>query len=120
TLSIIKALLVGIKDEMYAIPLSNVREIVETTSDSIKPLGDKEVISIRGELMPFIRLYNILDIDVDNLPDDIIVVVVRKGDKSTALLVDSLIGQRDIVIKSLGKYLSKIRIFSGATILGDG
>lgn len=120
TLSIIKALLVDIKDEMYAIPLSNVREVVEVTSDNIKPLGNGEVISIRGELMPFIRLYEVIDADIEDIPKNMIVVVVKKSDKSTALLVDDLIGQQDIVIKSLGKHLSNIKIFSGATILGDG
>ncbi len=120
TLSIIKALLVEVGNELYAIPLSSVREVVEISSNNIEMLGNKEVVSLRGELMPFIRLHNILDIDTGSIPDNMTVIIVKKGDRSAALLVNSLIGQQDIVIKTLGKYLSGVKIFSGATILGDG
>lgn len=120
TLSIIKALLVRVGDEIYAIPLNSVREVVELPSNTIKTFGNRELISLRGELMPFIRLHNILDIENPVLQENMTVVIVKKGDKLSGLLVDSLIGQQDIVIKSLGRYLANIDILSGATILGDG
>lgn len=120
TLSIIKALLVNVGDEAYAIPLNSVREVVELSSSAIEIFDNREIISLRGELMPFIRLHNILDIHSQDTPHDMTVIVVNKGDKPMGLLVDALIGQQDIVIKSLGKYLANIDILSGATILGDG
>ncbi|NMA94762.1 MAG: chemotaxis protein CheA [Clostridiales bacterium] len=120
TLSIIQALLVDVGGEAYAIPLNNVREIVELSSEAIEVFNNREIISLRGELMPFIRLHDILDIPDNGMPKDMTVVIANKGDKPIALLIDSLIEQQDIVIKSLGKYLSGIDILSGATILGDG
>lgn len=120
TLSIIKALLVKIGNEAYAIPLNSVREVVELSSSVIEIFDNREIISLRGELMPFIRLHNILEIDSQDTPNNMTVIIVNKGDRPMGLLVDSLIGQQDIVIKSLGKYLSNIDILSGATILGDG
>lgn len=90
------------------------------SSDNIEIVGNREVVSLREELMPFIRVNEILDIDTENISDNMTVIVVNKGDKSAALLVDYLIGQQDIVIKSLGRYLSNVKILSGATILGDG
>lgn len=120
TLSIIKALLVNIGSEAYVIPLSNVREIVELSPEAIEIFDNRELISLRGELMPFVRLHQVLDIDSQELPDNMTVIIASRGDRSVALLIDSLIDQQDIVIKPLGRYLSKVDILSGATILGDG
>lgn len=84
-------------------------------------MENREVISLRGSVIPIIRLSNELDIESSKAPDEnIMVVIVKKGEKQAGLVVDELIGQQEIVIKSLGKYISKCRIISGATILGDG
>ena len=81
----------------------------------------KEVINLRGSVIPLIRLRDTLDVPGEAEDSDtIIVVIVRKGDKLAGLVVDSLIGQMEIVIKSLGKYININRMISGATILGDG
>ena len=81
----------------------------------------KEVINLRGSVIPLIRLRDILDVPGEQEESDTItVVIVRKGDKLAGLVVDSLIGQMEIVIKSLGKYININRMISGATILGDG
>ena len=79
------------------------------------------VINLRGSVIPLIRLRDILDVPGEQEESDTItVVIVRKGDKLAGLVVDSLIGQMEIVIKSLGKYININRMISGATILGDG
>ncbi len=74
----------------------------------------------RGKTIPVVKLNKLLNIDFNEDVDEYVVVVVRKGEKQAGLLVDSLIGQQEIVIKPLGKYLSKIKYLSGATILGNG
>ena len=122
TLSIIQALLVEISEEIFAIPLSSVQEIIEIKQSDIKELRGQEVIPYRGVLLPLIRVEQELDIDYkDRTQDDLITLVVIKiGEKLSALTIGNLIGQQEIVIKSLGKYLSSIKVISGATILGDG
>ena len=81
----------------------------------------KEVITLRGSVIRLIRLDDMLDIRKERGNDDnLVVVIVRKGDKQAGLVVDELIGQQEIVIKSLGKYINKCKFISGATILGDG
>lgn len=122
TLSIIQALLVEISEEIFAIPLSSVQEIIEIKQSDIKELRGQEVIPYRGVLLPLIRVEQELDIDYkDRTQDDLItLVVIKKGEKLSALTIGNLIGQQEIVIKSLGKYLSSIKVISGATILGDG
>ena len=81
----------------------------------------KEVIHLRGMVIPLIRMDEILDCPPkDEQPDNIIVVVVKKGDNYAGIVVDSLIGQQEIVIKSLGKVIDNNKMISGATILGDG
>ena len=122
TLAIIQALMVKLGDEKYAISLGSIETIEDVPVGDIKYVHAKEVINLRGSVIPLIRLRDILDV----LPgeaeetDTIIVVIVRKGDKLAGLVVDSLIGQMEIVIKSLGKYININRMISGATILGDG
>lgn len=123
TLAIIQALLVKVGTEKYAIPLSNIREINKINVSEIKTVGDKEVFSLRENIIPVVRLKGILDVpegDKPELKKQFYCVVVSKGDKLSGFIVDSLIGQQEIVIKSLGKLLSGIRRIAGATILGDG
>lgn len=121
TLAIIQALMVKLGDEKYAISLGSIETIEDVPVSDIKYVHAKEVINLRGSVIPLIRLRDILDVPGEaEETDTIIVVIVRKGDKLAGLVVDSLIGQMEIVIKSLGKYININRMISGATILGDG
>ncbi|CCQ93034.1 Chemotaxis protein CheA [[Clostridium] ultunense Esp] len=120
TLAIIQALLVKLKDEIYAIPLSSITEITSVTKDSIRNIQGQDIMLYRGKTIPMVRLHRLMGLEFSNTDDEYLVVVVRKGEKQAALLVDSLIGQQEIVIKPLGKYLSNIKYLSGATILGNG
>lgn len=121
TLSIIQALLVSVGQEVYAIPIGSIKEIIEIPAKSIKLVRQKEFIDYRGLLIPFLRLAKVLECPREVKADDVVTaVIVKKGERLAALSVDELIGQQEIVIKPLGKALSKIKIVSGATILGDG
>ncbi len=121
TLAIIQALMVKLGDEKYAIALGSIETIEDVPVSDIKYVHAKEVINLRGSVIPLIRLRDTLDVPGEaEETDTIIVVIVRKGDKLAGLVVDSLIGQMEIVIKSLGKYININRMISGATILGDG
>ena len=121
TLAIIQALMVVVGTEKYAISLGSIETIENITKEDIKYVQAKEVINLRGTVIPLIRLDAMLDIKKEKENDDnLVVVIVRKGDKQAGLVVDELIGQQEIVIKSLGKYISKCKFISGATILGDG
>ena len=121
TLAIIQALMVVVGDEKYAISLGSIETIENITGEDIKYVQAKEVINLRGAVIPLIRLDDMLDIPKEQRNDDnLVVVIVRKGDKQAGLVVDELIGQQEIVIKSLGKYINKCKFISGATILGDG
>lgn len=121
TLAIIQALLINVAQETYAIPLSAVDETVAITPENIKQVQNQEVVVLRGKVLPVIRLHNLLNIaDRINGGRVFHVVIVRKGDKQAGLIVDSLIGQQEIVIKSLGKLLTGIPGLAGATILGNG
>ncbi|MCX7842614.1 MAG: chemotaxis protein CheA [Clostridia bacterium] len=121
TLAIIQALLVLIGSEKYAIPLSSIKEIINISPDDIKLVQKQEVILLRNMVVPIVRLDKVLDVPKENKnPKQLTAVIVKKGDKLSGFLVDSLIGQQEIVIKSLGKLLAGIRFIAGATILGDG
>ena len=120
TLAIIQALLIKLKEEIYAIPLSSITEIISLPKDNIRNVQGQDIILYRGKTIPLIRLHQVMGLDFDDSGDEYLVVVVRKGEKQAALLVEELIGQQEIVIKPLGKYLSNIRYLSGATILGNG
>lgn len=120
TLAIIQALLIKLKEEIYAIPLSSITEIISLPKDNIRNVQGQDIILYRGKTIPLIRLHQVMGLDFDDSGDEYLVVVVRKGEKQAALLVEDLIGQQEIVIKPLGKYLSNIRYLSGATILGNG
>ena len=118
TLAIIQALMVEIRDEKYAIALGSISNI---PVKDIKYVQAEEVIHLRGSVIPLIRLDRVLDIEpMEESPESLTVVIVKKGDSQAGLVVDNLIGQQEIVIKSLGKYINGNKLISGATILGDG
>jgi len=121
TLAIVQALMVELGNEKYAIPLASIQTIEEVAKSDIKYVQSKEVISLRGTVIPLIRLDSLLDVpDRDLHSDNIVIVIVRKADKLAGLVVDGLIGQQEIVIKSIGKYINTPKLISGSTILGDG
>lgn len=121
TLAIIQALMVEIGGEKYAVSLGSIQTIEDIAPNEIKYVQTEEVINLREVVIPIIRLNQILGIESKKEPEDnLIVVIVKKGDKLAGLVVDELIGQQEIVIKSLGKYLNLSKLISGATILGDG
>mgnify|MGYP002594895893 FL=1 len=121
TLAIIQALMVEIRDEKYAIALGSISNIESIPVNEIKYVQAQEVIHLRGAVIPLIRLDQVLDMEEkQEEPENLTVVIVKKGDSLAGLVVDNLIGQQEIVIKSLGKYITNNKIISGATILGDG
>ena len=121
TLAIIQALMVVVGGEKYAISLGSIQTIEDISPSEIKLVENKEVINLRGTVIPLIRLTKVLDVESTKSPEDnLIVVIVKKGDKMAGLVIDELIGQQEIVIKSLGKYIKQCKFISGATILGDG
>ena len=121
TLAIIQALMVEIRDEKYAIALGSISNIESIPVNEIKYVQAQEVIHLRGAVIPLIRLDQVLDMEEkQEEPENLTVVIVKKGDSLAGLVVDNLIGQQEIVIKSLGNYINKNKIISGATILGDG
>lgn len=120
TLAIIQSLMVILGDEKYSIPLSTIQTLEDVSISDIKYVSGKEVIHLRGKVIPLIRLNEVLDVESSNQSESLIVVIIQKGEKQAGLVVDELIGQQEIVIKSLGKYLNSNKLISGATILGDG
>ena len=121
TLAIIQALMVEVRDEKYAIALGSIQNIENIPVSDIKYVQAEEVIHLRGMVIPLIRLDQMLDsAPSEEEPDNLTVVIVRKGDNYAGLVVDDLIGQQEIVIKSLGKCIDNNKIINGATILGDG
>ncbi len=121
TLAIIQALMVKLGDEQYAISLGSIETLEDITKSDIKYVNSKEVIHLRDKVIPIIRLGKLLDVESSNEDsENMTVVIVRKGDKRAGIVVDSLIGQMEIVIKSLGSYINVNKMISGATILGDG
>ncbi len=121
TLAIIQALMVEVRDEKYAISLSSISNIESIPVTDIKYVQAKEVIHLRGSVIPLVRLDQVLDMEpMEKDPENLTVVIVKRGDSQIGLVVDNLIGQQEIVIKSLGKYINGNKLISGATILGDG
>jgi two-component system chemotaxis sensor kinase CheA len=121
TLAIIQALMVIIGEEKYAIPLDSIQSIEDVSPSEVKFVENKEVINLRGSVLPLIRLNQVLDTESTKSPDeDMVVVIARKGDQLAGLVIDELMGQQEIVIKPLGRYTNKCKLISGATILGDG
>lgn len=122
TLAIIQALLVQVKQEIYAIPLGSIDSTINITTNDIKTIQNREVILLRGQIIPIIRLADVLNVPETDASDsqDLFVVVVHMGDQKAGIIVDNLIGQQEIVIKTLGKLLAGIKVIAGATILGNG
>ena len=121
TLAIIQALMVEVRDEKYAIALGSISNIENIPVTDIKYVQAREVIHLRGTVIPLIRMDRVLDLPpMEEEPDNLTVVIVKRGDSQIGLVVDNLMGQQEIVIKSLGKYINGNKLISGATILGDG
>ncbi len=121
TLAIIQALMVEVGSEKYAIPLSSINGIEDMPKEEIRFVQSKEVIHLRGSVIPILRLHEILNAQKpEEDPDSLVIVVIKKGEQRVGLIVDSLIGQQETVIKSLGHHITNDKLFSGATILGDG
>lgn len=122
TLAIIQALLVKIYEEIYAIPLSSIDSTINITTSDIKTIQNQEVILLRGQIIPIIRLAEKLNVPKQDMSnqEELFVVIVHMGNQRAGIIVDTLIGQQEIVIKSLGKLLAGIKVIAGATILGNG
>ncbi|TYP59907.1 chemotaxis protein CheA [Thermosediminibacter litoriperuensis] len=121
TLAIIQALMVQLGHEKYAIPLSAIKETVIIPYKELRKVHKNEVILLRGNVIPVLRLDEMLDIPANCLKNEnLTVVIVKKGEKDVGLIVDALLGEQEIVIKTLGAFLKNIRFIAGATILGDG
>lgn len=120
TLAIIQAMLVKVQEEMYAIPLGSIDSTINIQEDEIKTVQNKEVIVLRGEIIPIIRMEKMLQVPHVKDSDETFVVVVHTGDAKAGIVVDNLIGQQEIVIKTLGSLFTGLKMFSGATVLGDG
>lgn len=120
TLAIIQALMVIIGGEKYALPLGSIQTVENIPSSEVKKVQGKEVINLRGNIVPVVRLGDVLDCKKAEDPEELLIVIVKKGDRLGGMIVDELIGQQEIVIKSIGKYIKNHKIISGATILGNG
>lgn len=126
TLAIIQALMVDVCGEKYALPLNSIVTLEEILPEDIKYVHTKEVINLRGTVIPLVRLNEVLDVtsddseETDSDDEGLVVVIVKKGDKQAGLVISKLIGQQEIVIKPLGKFIHVPKIISGATILGNG
>ena len=120
TLAIIQAMLVKVQEEMYAIPLGSIDSTINIQPTDIKTVQNKEVIVLRGEIIPIIRMEQTLFVPHVKDADEIFVVVVHAGEAKAGIVVDNLIGQQEIVIKTLGNLFQGLKMFSGATVLGDG
>lgn len=120
TLSIISVMLVQLREEVYAVPLSSIIETAIIHKDEIMQAHSQKVIDFRGNVIPLVDLQEIFECPEKADEDYHSIVIVRKGDKLAGLVVDSFIGQQEIVLKGLGNYLTNVFAISGATILGDG
>ncbi|NKE05254.1 MULTISPECIES: chemotaxis protein CheA [Mesobacillus] len=121
TLSIISVMLVEIQKEKFAIPLSSIIETAIIKDSDIMNAHNQKVIDFRGKVVPLLFLKDIFEVPSEPAEDQFhSVIIVRKGDKMAGLVVDSFIGQQEVVLKSLGNYLTNVFAISGATILGDG
>ncbi len=120
TLAIIKAMLVSLGEEIYAIPLMNIRETIKAKEEDIRLIKDIEVIRLRDEIIPVVRLDREFGIKYLRGEEEFSVVIVEGRTKSIGLVVDSVLGEQDIVVKPLGSFIKKVKGIAGATILGDG
>ena len=120
TLAIIQAMLVKVQEEVYAIPLGSIDSTINIQPNDIKTVQNREVIVLRGEIIPIIRMEQTLFIPHVKDSEELFVVVVHAGELKAGIVVDKLIGQQEIVIKTLGNLFMGLKMFSGATILGEG
>lgn len=120
TLAIIEALLVTVNDDVYAIPIANIDTTQRLEDGELKIVEDREVFLLRGEIIPVVRLRDLFGYGLSQVSLKENIVIVRIGNKKYGVVVDKLLGQDDIVIKSLGSLLSDVKEFSGGAILGDG
>ncbi|WP_456275477.1 chemotaxis protein CheW [Bacillus sp. AK128] len=121
TLSIISVMLVELEKEKFAIPISSIIETAIVKKEDILNAHNQKVIDFRGKVVPLVFLKNVFEVVESEKTDEFLsIVIVRKGDKMAGLVVDSFIGQQEVVLKSLGNYLASVFAISGATILGDG
>ncbi len=121
TLAIIQALLVGVQEEYYAIPLASVLETVRISKDEIYTVENRSVMRLRDEVLSLVHIGDIFEVErVFDNSEHAYVVVLGLAESKIGLIVDTLIGQEEIVIKSLGEYLKGIEGIAGATIRGDG
>src|SRR5699024_5640639 len=122
TLSILAALLIKVQGETYAIPLSSIVETVLLEKEQIMYAHGQIVMDFRGKIIPLISLKEFFAVPSKNegKKQQHAVVLVSKGENITGLIVDSFLGQREVVLKSVGNYLKDVYAISGATILGDG
>lgn len=121
TVAIIRSLIIEVSNENYAIPISNVIEALNVNESNIKVIHDQPLLYVRDKLIPMIKLKDIFEIE-DNKPKQHkeIGIVVEKDNEEMAIIVDSILDQQEIVIKPIGSVLSRVKGFSGVTILGDG
>ncbi|MGY3716929.1 chemotaxis protein CheW [Sutcliffiella cohnii] len=122
TLSVLSTLLVYVQDETYAVPLSSIEETVLLRKERVLQVNGQPAMDFRNKVIPLVFLKKVFDVrgSKDENEEHVAVVIVRKGDKLTGLVVDSFLGQKEVVLKSLGEYLGCVNAVSGATILGDG
>ncbi|MBV4418583.1 chemotaxis protein CheA [Clostridium tyrobutyricum] len=119
TLQIIQALLVKVGEETMAISLGYIDRVINYNDDIVKMSNNKEIIIYNGNIIPFVRVYDRLGLEKSDEKKNYI-VIVKVGEKTVGIMVDSLLGQKEIVIKPLGKTLNSMKEYIGATILGDG
>ena len=114
--------MIRVQEEIYAIPLGSINSTINIKPDAIKTVQNREVILLRGQIIPIMRLDKALNVPQtrEEAKKDLFVVVVHIGDRKCGIIVDALIGQQEIVIKTLGKLLAGLKVISGATVLGDG
>jgi len=121
TMAIARSLLVKVQQETFAIPLANVQEIVGIKAEDVKTTKGEEVFSLRGKVVPLIRLDQSLELNLNQeTKPELFALVVEVGTKRAGFVVDALLGQQEIVIKSLDAHMKKVKGYAGATILGDG
>jgi two-component system chemotaxis sensor kinase CheA len=123
TLSIINSMLVRVEDETYAIPFSSIVEITMVSPDIVSTLHGQRVIQFRGQVVPLVYLKDVFHVpssETEFNEQQLYIIIVRKGTKTVGLVVDSVLGQQEVVLKSLGGFLNNLFAISGATILGNG
>jgi two-component system chemotaxis sensor kinase CheA len=120
TLAIIEALLITVNEHVYAIPIANIDTTQRISDGELKVVQGQEVFLLRGEVMPIVRLRKLFGYEKKNDSSNEYIIIVKVGNKKYGVVVDKLLGQDDIVIKSLGSLLNDVKEFSGGAILGDG